>query len=162
MLRFTLILAAAVALAACKPQTPPEPKAPAGSTTSIGEQSQEQSMSTELVKNDVVVGTGEPIARGQIAVVHYTGWLYEPTAPEHKGKKFDSSRDRGQPFRFPIGGGRVIQGWDQGVAGMQVGGQRILTIPAALGYGESGAGGGVIPPNATLLFEVELLAIEQK
>lgn len=98
-------------------------------------------MSTELVKNDVVVGTGEPIARGQVAVVHYTGWLYEPSAPEHKGKKFDSSRDRGQPFRFPVGGGRVIQGWDHGVAGMQVGGQRILTVPAALGYGERGAGG---------------------
>lgn len=117
-------------------------------------------VTTELVKNDVVVGTGEAITRGQTAVVHYTGWLYEPAAPDHKGKKFDSSRDRGQPFRFPIGGGRVIQGWDQGVAGMQVGGQRTLVIPAALGYGESGAGGGVIPPNATLLFEVELLAIE--
>lgn len=117
-------------------------------------------VTTELVKNDVVVGTGEAITRGQTAVVHYTGWLYEPAAPDHKGKKFDSSRDRGQPFRFPIGGGRVIQGWDQGVAGMQVGGQRTLIIPAALGYGESGAGGGVIPPNATLLFEVELLAIE--
>lgn len=159
MLRFMLILAAAVVLSACKPQTPPQPKAPADSTTATAGQSQEQTMSTELVKNDVVVGTGEPIARGQVAVVHYTGWLYEPSAPEHKGKKFDSSRDRGQPFRFPVGGGRVIQGWDQGVAGMQVGGQRILTVPAALGYGERGAG-GVIPPNATLLFEVELLAIE--
>lgn len=119
-------------------------------------------MITELAKNDVVAGTGEPIARGQIAVVHYTGWLYDPSSPQNKGKKFDSSRDRGQPFRFPIGGGSVIQGWDQGVAGMQVGGQRTLVIPASLGYGESGAGGGVIPPNATLLFEVELLAIEPR
>lgn len=151
MLRLTLILVMAAVLAACQPQTPPQPKTASDT---------EQHMTTELVKNDVVVGTGEAITRGQTAVVHYTGWLYEPSAPDRKGKKFDSSRDRGQPFRFPIGGGRVIQGWDQGVAGMQVGGQRTLVIPAALGYGESGAGGGVIPPNATLLFEVELLAID--
>jgi len=115
---------------------------------------------TELMKTDVVVGTGEPIVPGQFAVVHYTGWVYEPAAPEQKGKQFDSSRVRGTPFRFPIGGGQVIQGWDQGVAGMQVGGQRRLIIPASLGYGERGAGGGVIPPNATLLFDVELLGIE--
>ena len=158
MLRSIFISLTAVAsLAACKPHTPPEPKAAtADSTTPVAE----QPMITELVKTDVAVGTGEPIARGKIAVVHYTGWLYEPAAPDHKGKKFDSSRDRGQPFSFPIGGGRVIQGWDQGVAGMQVGGQRTLVIPSSLGYGESGAGGGVIPPNATLLFDVELLAIE--
>jgi len=115
---------------------------------------------TELQKIDTVVGAGTPIAEGQVAVVHYTGWLYAPAATDQKGKEFDSSRTRGTPFRFPIGGGQVIQGWDQGVAGMQIGGQRRLIIPASLGYGERGAGGGVIPPNATLLFEVELLGIE--
>jgi FKBP-type peptidyl-prolyl cis-trans isomerase len=113
---------------------------------------------TELKRDDVQVGRGEPIANGQIAVVHYTGWLYDPAAPEQKGAKFDSSRDRGQPFRFPLGAGRVIQGWDQGVLGMQVGGQRRLTIPSDLGYGAQGA--GPIPPGATLLFEVELLGVE--
>ena len=112
--------------------------------------------------NDVVVGTGEPIAKGQGAVVHYTGWLYESTAPEHKGKQFDSSRDRGQPFPFTVGAGRVIEGWDRGVAGMKVGGRRMLVIPPHLGYGPGGAGGGLIPPNATLLFDVELLAIEPR
>jgi FKBP-type peptidyl-prolyl cis-trans isomerase len=113
---------------------------------------------TELQKTDLVVGTGAPIEAGQTAVVHYTGWLYDTIAPDNKGNKFDSSRDRGQPFRFPVGGGRVIQGWDDGVVGMQVGGQRLLVIPPTLGYGARG--GGPIPPNATLVFEVELLAIE--
>ena len=116
---------------------------------------------TELQKTDVVKGTGEGVSQGQVAVVHYTGWLYEATAEGRKGKKFDSSRDRGEPFRFTIGAGNVIKGWDDGVQGMQPGGQRRLVIPASLGYGERGAGGGVIPPNATLLFDIELLAIEQ-
>ena len=115
---------------------------------------------TDLVKTDLVVGTGPAIAAGQEAVVHYTGWLYDPSATDNKGKQFDSSRSRGVPFRFPVGGGRVIQGWDQGVVGMQVGGQRRLVIPAFLGYGDRG-GGDVIPPGATLLFDVELLGIEQ-
>ena len=100
---------------------------------------------------DVVVGTGPEARPGQNVSVHYTGWLTN-------GQKFDSSRDRGQPFSFPLGGGRVIQGWDQGVAGMRVGGQRRLTIPPAMGYGASGAA-GVIPPNATLIFDVELLGV---
>ena len=116
---------------------------------------------TELQKIDVVKGTGEGISQGQIAVVHYTGWLYEPAAPEQKGKKFDSSRDRGEPFDFMIGAGQVIRGWDEGVQGMQPGGQRRLVIPGDLAYGERGAGGGVIPPNATLLFDVELLEIRE-
>jgi len=103
-------------------------------------------------------GTGPAIKPGQTAVVHYTGWLYSEDAPDHKGRKFDSSLDRGDPFAFPVGGGQVIQGWDQGVAGMQVGGQRRLILPPELGYGSRGAG-GVIPPNATLVFDVELLAI---
>ena len=113
----------------------------------------------ELQKVDIVKGTGEGISQGQVAVVHYIGWLYDPSAAEQKGAKFDSSRDRNQPFPFPLGGGRVIPGWDQGVAGMQVGGQRRLVIPPELAYGENGAG-GVIPPNATLVFDVELLAIQ--
>jgi FKBP-type peptidyl-prolyl cis-trans isomerase FkpA len=115
---------------------------------------------TELQKSDITKGAGEGVSSGQVAVVHYTGWLYEPGAADQKGKKFDSSRDSGQPFRFTIGAGEVIKGWDEGVQGMQPGGQRRLVIPANLGYGERGAGNGVIPPNAALLFEVELLAIE--
>ena len=115
---------------------------------------------TELQKVDVLKGNGEGISAGQQAVVHYTGWLYEPGAPDHKGKQFDSSREGGKPFRFVIGAGRVIKGWEEGVQGMQPGGQRQLVIPASLGYGEAGAGGGAIPPNATLLFDIELLAIE--
>jgi FKBP-type peptidyl-prolyl cis-trans isomerase FkpA len=115
---------------------------------------------TELQKIDILKGTGEGISQGQVAVVHYTGWLYDPTAPEQKGMKFDSSRDRGTPFPFPIGAGQVIRGWDEGVQGMQPGGQRRLVIPPALAYGELGAQ-NVIPPNATLVFDVELLAIEE-
>ena len=104
-------------------------------------------------------GAGEGVSQGQTAVVHYTGWLYDPTAPEQKGTKFDSSRDRGEPFPFRIGNREVIRGWDEGVQGMQPGGQRRLVIPPALGYGEAGAQ-NVIPPNATLVFDVELMAIK--
>jgi FKBP-type peptidyl-prolyl cis-trans isomerase FkpA len=114
---------------------------------------------TELQKTDIVKGTGEGISQAQVAVVHYTGWLYDPAAPDHKGREFDSSRKRGEPFRFAVGAGRVIQGWDEGVQGMQQGGQRQLLIPSRLAYGERGQG-GVIPPDATLLFDVELLSIE--
>jgi peptidylprolyl isomerase len=108
-----------------------------------------------LTITDTVVGTGASPKAGQICVMHYTGWLYQNGA---KGKKFDSSVDRGQPFEFPIGTGRVIKGWDEGVASMKVGGKRTLVIPPELGYGARGAG-GVIPPNATLIFDVELLAL---
>ena len=106
--------------------------------------------------SDAKVGTGATPRTGQICVMHYTGWLYENGA---KGKKFDSSVDRGQPFEFPIGTGRVIKGWDEGVATMKVGGKRTLIIPPSLGYGARGAG-GAIPPNATLLFDVELLDVK--
>ncbi len=105
---------------------------------------------------DTTVGTGASPQRGQTCVMHYTGWLYTNGM---KGKKFDSSVDRGQPFEFPIGTGRVIKGWDEGVATMKVGGKRTLIIPPALGYGANGAG-GVIPPNATLMFDVELLGVK--
>jgi len=105
---------------------------------------------------DTKVGTGATPRPGQICVMHYTGWLYEGGA---KGKKFDSSVDRGQPFEFPIGRRQVIPGWDEGVATMKVGGKRTLIIPPELGYGARGAG-GVIPPNATLIFDVELLDVK--
>ena len=100
---------------------------------------------------DITVGTGTTAVSGKTVKVHYTGWLTD-------GKKFDSSLDRGQPFSFPLGGGQVIKGWDEGVAGMKVGGKRQLRIPPELGYGARGAG-GVIPPNATLIFDVELLDV---
>ena len=105
---------------------------------------------------DTVVGTGATPKPGQTCVMHYTGWLYVNGV---KGKKFDSSVDRNEPFEFPIGRGRVIKGWDEGVATMKVGGKRTLIIPPALGYGERGAG-GVIPPNAVLMFDVELLGVK--
>ncbi len=108
-----------------------------------------------LQYEDTITGNGAEAAKGNQVSVHYTGWLY---ANGVAGNKFDSSKDRGQPFKFPLGGGQVIRGWDEGVAGMKVGGTRRLVIPPELGYGARGAG-GVIPPNATLLFEVELLGV---
>jgi FKBP-type peptidyl-prolyl cis-trans isomerase FkpA len=117
-----------------------------------------QSTITELMKQDEQVGSGNEAAAGRRVSVHYTGWLYDATSASHKGKKFDSSRDRNEPFDFQLGAGQVIRGWDEGVAGMKVGGRRTLTIPPALGYGSRGAG-GVIPPNATLVFDVELLDV---
>ena len=114
---------------------------------------------TELQKLDVKQGAGAEAQAGKAVVVHYTGWLYDPAAPEGHGKKFDSSVDRGAPFGFFLGEGKVIKGWDQGVAGMKVGGKRTLIIPPAMAYGERGAG-GVIPPNATLIFDVELLQVQ--
>lgn len=114
---------------------------------------------TDLQKLDVKQGTGAEAQSGKPVVVHYTGWLYDPAAPEGRGAKFDSSRDRGVPFGFFLGGGKVIKGWDEGVVGMKVGGQRRLIIPPSLGYGERGAG-GVIPPNATLMFDVELIDVK--
>jgi FKBP-type peptidyl-prolyl cis-trans isomerase FkpA len=108
---------------------------------------------------ELKAGAGEGVAAGKIAVVQYTGWLYEVSATDKKGKQFDSSRTAGQPFRFPVGTGQVIKGWDQGVLGMKVGESRRLVIPPDLAYGDSGAG-GVIPPGATLVFDIDLLAIE--
>lgn len=105
-------------------------------------------------------GDGATAQPGQTAVVHYTGWLYDENAPDNRGNKFDSSRDRGQYFEFPLGAGRVIRGWDQGVVGMEVGEVRELTIAPELAYGERGAG-DVIPPNATLVFEVELVELKE-
>jgi FKBP-type peptidyl-prolyl cis-trans isomerase FkpA len=108
-------------------------------------------------KIDTVVGTGKEAVKGATAVVNYTGWLYEPNAPQQRGAQFDSSVGR-SPFSFNVGGGQVITGWDEGVPGMKVGGKRTLIVPASMGYGEGGA--GPIPPNATLVFEVELLDVQ--
>lgn len=114
---------------------------------------------TELQKIDTVVGDGREAEIGFNVTVHYTGWLYDANAKDFKGKKFDSSLDRNSPFNFFLGGGQVIQGWDEGVQGMKVGGKRTLIIPSEMGYGARGAG-GVIPPNATLVFDVELLGVK--
>jgi len=134
----------------------------ANGCSKIDESNKEASMkasdAAESIKTDVVVGSGAEATDGKVVSVHYTGWLYDEAAPEHKGKKFDSSRDRGEAFDFPLGAGRVIKGWDQGVAGMKVGGRRTLIIPPELGYGSRGAG-GVIPSNATLVFDVELMGV---
>jgi FKBP-type peptidyl-prolyl cis-trans isomerase FkpA len=114
---------------------------------------------TALQKVTLKPGTGAAVGGGQIAVVQYTGWLYEAGAADHKGKQFDSSLTRHEAFKFPLGTGSVIKGWDQGVTGMQVGESRRLIIPPDLAYGDAGAG-GVIPPGATLVFDVELVGIE--
>ncbi|HLS81573.1 MAG TPA: FKBP-type peptidyl-prolyl cis-trans isomerase [Steroidobacter sp.] len=150
--RRVLLAIACAALAACTSDDAPQ-GGPARAPQAV--------QVAELQRMDLAKGVGEGISQGQIAVVHYTGWLYDPAAPDYKGRKFDSSRDAGQPFRFPVGGGKVIRGWDEGVQGMQVGGRRRLVIPADLAYGPQGAG-GVIPPNAALLFEIELLGIESQ
>ncbi|HJT51877.1 MAG TPA: FKBP-type peptidyl-prolyl cis-trans isomerase [Nitrosospira sp.] len=126
----------------------------------ISETKQGASGVTELIKQDTKTGSGEEAVVGKMVEVHYTGWLYDPSAPDKKGKKFDSSRDRGVPFSFLLGAGRVIKGWDRGVTGMKVGGQRTLIIPPEMAYGAQGAG-NVIPPNAALIFDVELLGLRQ-
>jgi peptidylprolyl isomerase len=139
------VFAAALAIVTGVPTTAPAQGAGQTVTTPSG-----------LKITDSKVGTGATPRTGQICVMHYTGWLYQNGA---KGQKFDSSVDRGQPFEFPIGTHRVIAGWDEGVATMKVGGKRTLIIPPELGYGARGAG-GVIPPNATLIFDVELLDVK--
>ncbi len=114
---------------------------------------------TKLTKTDIMIGTGEEAISSKLITVNYTGWLYDATKPDHKGKKFDSSADHGQPFTFPLGDGFVIPGWDEGLVGMKVGGKRTLIIPPQMAYGSRGAG-GVIPPNATLIFDVELVKVQ--
>jgi FKBP-type peptidyl-prolyl cis-trans isomerase FkpA len=151
-LRLSTLAIAVALLAACGGKSPPgassatapTPAAPAVTALEIGE---------------LHPGTGAAITGGQKASVQYTGWLYETAAPDKKGKEFDSSRNSGQPFSFVVGAGQVIKGWDQGVLGMKVGGSRRLTIPADLAYGDVGAG-GIIPPGATLVFDVDLIGIE--
>lgn len=114
---------------------------------------------TQLQTVDTKVGTGAEARPGRVIRVHYTGWLYDASKADKRGNKFDSSKDSNSPFEFPLGGGQVIPGWDKGFAGMKVGGTRVLTIPPAMGYGARGAGAD-IPPNSTLVFEVELLEVK--
>ena len=149
--RLATVLLAAV-LGACGSTTPSEPAAPPAAPRPA------QPDVAELVVSDLRTGTGALAQAGSVVTVHYTGWLYDPKAAETKGTKFDSSRDSGRPFQFQLGAGQVIAGWDQGVAGMKVGGHRRLVIPSSLGYGQRGAG-GVIPPGAALVFDVELLDV---
>jgi FKBP-type peptidyl-prolyl cis-trans isomerase FkpA len=143
---------------------PVRPRAAAGRGHDSGSQDEAQppamadSGITTLQQTDVKPGTGAEARPGMTVRVHYTGWLYDAAAPEKRGREFDSSKNS-SPFDFRLGAGEVIEGWDKGVAGMKVGGTRMLTIPPAMGYGSRGAG-GVIPPNATLLFEVELLDVK--
>ena len=135
-----------------KEELPVQENAPAQAQEKAAAAAQPVAAVTELKIEDTTVGTGAVAEAGKSVTVHYTGWLTN-------GTKFDSSKDHGQPFTFQLGAGQVIKGWDQGVAGMKVGGVRKLTIPPTLGYGANGAGGGLIPPNATLVFEVELLGV---
>jgi FKBP-type peptidyl-prolyl cis-trans isomerase FkpA len=141
-MRLALPLLALLILSACA-----DPGPPAGGSVA------------ELQRIDEKAGTGATATAGSDVTVHYTGWLYDEKAKDMRGEKFDSSVDRGEPFTFLLGAGQVIRGWDDGVAGMQVGGKRRLLIPSDYGYGHDGAG-GVIPPNASLVFEVELLAVK--
>ena len=125
----------------------------------IQEGSKLNAMPKDLQKIDAKQGTGPEAISGKPVIVHYTGWIYDESKPDKKGAKFDSSRDRQVPFGFFLGAGKVIKGWDDGVVGMKVGGQRTLIIPPQMGYGERGAG-GAIPPNATLIFDVELIEVK--
>lgn len=153
-----LTILLAVAVAACAAEEGAAPEAAGAARAAADATNAHEGHEMGLQKTDLEEGTGAAVEPGQTAVVHYTGWLYATGAAENKGRKFDSSRDAGRPFAFRIGAGEVIAGWDQGVAGMKVGGQRRLVIPSELGYGERGAG-GVIPPGATLVFDVELIEI---
>jgi FKBP-type peptidyl-prolyl cis-trans isomerase len=141
---------------AAKPAEAAKPAAAAAAAATAAAPTKVVTTASGLKYEDVKVGTGAEAKAGQNVNVHYTGWLW---VDGKRGNKFDSSKDRGQPFSFPLGGGRVIKGWDEGVAGMKIGGTRILTIPPAIGYGDRGAG-NVIPPGATLQFEVELLGVQ--
>jgi FKBP-type peptidyl-prolyl cis-trans isomerase FkpA len=156
--RQSLLLLASGALLLAGDLAAQTPSAATSPTTSTAP-TQTGAKVTELQKTDTKQGTGAEAVTGKAVIVHYTGWLYDAAAAHRKGAKFDSSLDRKVPFGFVLGAGRVIKGWDEGVAGMKVGGQRTLVIPPHLGYGERGAG-GAIPPNATLLFDVELLEVK--
>jgi FKBP-type peptidyl-prolyl cis-trans isomerase FkpA len=131
----------------------------AASTASTASAAPAVDAAPQVTRIDNVVGTGDTAMVGKTVVVHYTGWLYKPLAANQRGRKFDSSLDNGAPFEFRLGARQVIKGWDQGVVGMKVGGKRTLIIPSSLAYGSRGAG-GVIPPDADLIFDVELLQVK--
>jgi FKBP-type peptidyl-prolyl cis-trans isomerase len=156
---FALIatMASALAFSSANAQTPPtKPADAAKAVAATAQGSKVITTASGLKYEDTKVGAGAEAKAGQNVSVHYTGWLW---VDNKRGSKFDSSKDRGQPFGFPLGGGRVIKGWDEGVQGMKIGGTRVLTIPPSIGYGDRGAG-NVIPPGATLQFEVELLDVK--
>ncbi|MEX2149911.1 MAG: FKBP-type peptidyl-prolyl cis-trans isomerase [Steroidobacteraceae bacterium] len=132
------------------PAPPPQPAPPATPA----------SQAETVLVTDLVAGIGDEALPGHTVVVHYTGWLFDPSARDQRGRQFDSSRDRKQPFSFPLGAAHVIKGWEQGVPGMKVGGLRQIVIPPSLGYGARNIADGLIPPHSTLLFEIELLAVE--
>lgn len=142
-----LALSLTLSLAGCDRAKTPAPAATTPAAASA----------VNFQKIDTQAGTGKDAVAGATAVVHYTGWIYEPASPAQHGAQFDSSVGR-EPFSFPLGGGQVIKGWDEGVQGMKVGGKRTLIIPASMGYGDNGA--GPIPPNANLIFDVELLDVK--
>lgn len=150
-LKLSCLVAGSLAIASCS----------GGMEGAGGETEAPEMVTTDsgLIFTTTQTGSGAAAEAGNFVSVHYTGWLYEPETEGGRGTKFDSSVDRGTPFQFPLGAGRVIAGWDEGVAGMVIGEKRELIIPPDLGYGSRGAG-DVIPPNATLLFEVELLGVE--
>lgn len=149
LLLLPLVVAAACGGDGGSPATTSSAPAPAGAVADVA----------SLTRDDLVAGSGAEARPGMLVSVHYTGWLYDPSAADKRGRKFDSSKDRGQPFEFQLGKGDVIAGWDEGVQGMKVGGTRVLTIPSAMGYGARGAGGD-IPGGAALVFEVELLGVK--
>jgi FKBP-type peptidyl-prolyl cis-trans isomerase FkpA len=179
---FRIALVASLLAANCggasepPPQQPPAKETPAPEAAKPAESTSTQSATADkppapaapktptarpaYTRTDLQVGTGREAQKGKGLSVHYTGWLYDPAQPEMKGRMFDSSRERG-PFNFQLGAGQVIPGWDQGFDGMKIGGRRRLIIPPALAYGVDGAGNGIIPPNATLIFEMELLDVQQ-
>ena len=162
MMRRTLVVALIAAAAASLAQAAGQQSASAEATQAAPAPMAEAPPAPVLPPlgiTDSKVGKGREAAAGDMVDVNYTGWLFDPKAKNHHGKKFDSSVGRG-PLTFPLGAGRVIKGWDQGVAGMKEGGKRTLVIPSELAYGARGAGGGVIPPNATLIFDVELVHVK--
>lgn len=159
-LLFTALLC--LTTAACNAESPsstPTNTSTTNSSTTTTEESKTMTKVTELQKIDTQVGTGREAEIGFNVTVHYTGYLYNPAIEGGRGQKFDSSLDRKQPFNFFLGGGQVIEGWDQGFEGMKIGGKRTLVIPSEMGYGARGAG-GAIPPNADLIFDVELLDVK--
>jgi len=164
LFKSSAIVFSLVALVACQPKDKPAETAtaaapaPAAEPAAAAASEPTGTPNMPLQKIDLAPGSGAEIKSGQNALVHYTGWLYDAAATDTKGAKFDSSVDRNEPFEFPVGAGMVIKGWDEGVVGMKVGGKRRLVIPPEMGYGARGAG-GVIPPNATLVFDVELVEI---